>query len=362
MRILHFADSYLPRVGGIETLVRELCRAQSARGHYVAVATGALPGHGRDDVIDGVAVFRRPAEDQELVRDPRLLVRFVENAATIKRRFRPDIVHVHGWQLSAWLNILSGTPMPHATLVTLHGSLKLPHAVQERVLAEAEIVTAVSASLRNEFAEIFPTHAKSIRILYNGVAAPALQPNPLVFRPPTALCYGRLVGQKGFDIALRAFANIPDLRIIVAGDGNARSSLEQLADKLGLSDRIQFRGFVAPGQVPRMINEATFVVMPSRWSEPFGLVAVESALMGRPIVASRIGGIPEVVDEKETGLLVPVEDPTALAAAVTTLLRDPARTQKMGAQARERALRRFSIERCADEFEELYGKACQNVQ
>jgi glycosyltransferase involved in cell wall biosynthesis len=57
-----------------------------------------------------------------------------------------------------------------------------------------------------------------------------------------------------------------------------------------------------------------------------------------------------------------VEDPTALAAAVTTLLRDPARTQKMGAQARERALRRFSIERCADEFEELYGKACQNVQ
>jgi len=359
MRILHFADGYLPRIGGIGTLVRNLCRVQTTRGHSVAVATGALPGCALEDEIDGVPIFRRPAPDLDLTRDPGLLIRFVEAGVAIKQRWRPDIVHVHGSQLSAWINLLSGKAWPCPTVVTLHARLHLPRGVQQRVILEADMVTAVSGSLREEFADLAAARSEPMRVVINGLSAPHLAPSPLVFRPATALCYGRLVTEKGFDVALRALAQTSELRLVVAGDGIARPSLERLADELGITERVQFRGWAHPDSIPSLINEASFVLMPSRLRESFGLVAVEAALMGRPIIASRVGGIPEVVQDAETGFLVPSEDPAAIAATVSDLLEDPARARKMGARARERALEQFSIERCASEFESVYSKACE---
>ena len=99
--------------------------------------------------------------------------------------------------------------------------------------------------------------------------------------------------------------------------------------------------------------------MPSRFVEPFGLVAVETALMSRPIVATRIGGIPEIVDDGETGYLVPADDPAALAYKIKALIADPARAERMGFLARERALKRFSIDHCADEFDRIYRGALE---
>jgi glycogen(starch) synthase len=111
---------------------------------------------------------------------------------------------------------------------------------------------------------------------------------------------------------------------------------------------------VAPHDVPALINTASVVVVPSRWNEPFGLVALEAALMARPVVAARAGGLAEVVEHGTTGLLADKEDAVAFARAVTDLLADPVWADRIGSTARRRARERFAWDRCVDEYERLY--------
>ncbi len=101
--------------------------------------------------------------------------------------------------------------------------------------------------------------------------------------------------------------------------------------------------------------------MPSRWEEPFGLVAVEAALMARPVVASRVGGLAEVVADGETGLLVDKEDPAALARAVTHLLKNPATAERMGQAARRRARELFGFDRQVDAYDGLYQRLAEET-
>jgi glycogen(starch) synthase len=140
----------------------------------------------------------------------------------------------------------------------------------------------------------------------------------------------------------------------MAGDGPARPSLERQAHDLGIASRVDFLGRVP--DVPATMNAATFVLMPSRWEETFGLVALEAALLGRPVVATRVGALPEVVRDGETGLIVEREDDAGLGAAMASLLADPDRTRRMGRAARERALATFGLERSLDAYEALYQR------
>src|SRR5262249_26205653 len=155
--------------------------------------------------------------------------------------------------------------------------------------------------------------------------------------------------EKGFDIALTAFASLvrrfPRAHLIIAGDGEERSKLEHQIRRLGLATRVELTGAIAPDEVPALLNTVTAVLIPSR-QEPFGLVALEAALMARPVVATRVGGLPEVVRHEQTGLLVKPEDPGALAAALAHLLDHPDTASRMGQAARRRAQEVFSLERC----------------
>jgi glycosyltransferase involved in cell wall biosynthesis len=105
------------------------------------------------------------------------------------------------------------------------------------------------------------------------------------------------------------------------------------------------------------VNTVSVVAVPSRWDEPFGLVALEAALMARPVVAARVGGLPEVVEDGRTGLLVEREDAHALAEALVCLLRDPAAADRMGVVARARASALFGWDRCVNEYERLYERS-----
>jgi len=194
-------------------------------------------------------------------------------------------------------------------------------------------------------------------LIYHGLVPPSHPVGPL---PETGqlLCVGRLVAEKGFDVAITAFASLadrfPTTRLVIAGDGPERAKLEQQAKALGIQRRTEFLGWVVPAQVPALMNDASVVVMPSRWQEAFGLVAVQAAQMARPIVATRVGGLREAVRDGESGLLVEPEDPAALARAVTVLLEDRSLALRMGTAARERALAEFGIERYADDYDQLY--------
>jgi glycogen(starch) synthase len=176
---------------------------------------------------------------------------------------------------------------------------------------------------------------------------------------------GRLVPNKGFDLTLRALAAIigrfPQVRLIIGGDGPERPALEQLTAELSLEHVVDFVGWVAPEQVPMLMNAATVIVVPSRGWEALPYVALEAAMMGRPVVATRDGGLPEAVVHNKTGLIVAKEDSRALAEAISFLLEYPAAAQAMGHAARRRAQEVFSLESCINGYEALYRKLTTKV-
>ena len=138
----------------------------------------------------------------------------------------------------------------------------------------------------------------------------------------------------------------------IAGHGLEAAALRERAEALGIAEFVDFTGWVAPDEVPALLTSASLVVMPSR-SEGLPLVGLHTAAMGRPVVASRSGGLPAVVEHGETGLLVDLE-PAALAAAICRLLDAPDTAARMGRAAWQRARALFTLEQCAEAYDRLY--------
>jgi glycogen(starch) synthase len=227
-----------------------------------------------------------------------------------------------------------------------------------RGLRSARWVNCNSEAVRADLCRRLPELRSRSSIIYYGMDPPALVPSPRSHEDPVILGYGRLVHDKGFDLAIRAFRIVhrgfPRARLLLVGEGPERAALEGLAHELGLAEAVHFPGPVPPEDVPALLDAASLVVVPSRWDEPFGLVALEAALMERPVVATRAGGLVEVVEHGTTGRLVAREDPLALADAVIHLLENPAQADHLGRMARRRAMERFAWGRCVDEYEKLY--------
>jgi glycosyltransferase involved in cell wall biosynthesis len=133
-----------------------------------------------------------------------------------------------------------------------------------------------------------------------------------------------------------------------------RAQLEPGLASRGLAGAVEFIGWRSPDAIAELIEEASVVLVPSR-VEGFGLIALEGMLGARPVVASRVGGLPEVLGP-DGGLLVEPDDPAALAEAIGSLLADPARARSLAAAGRERALSRFNLRRCVDDHEALYRR------
>ena len=137
-----------------------------------------------------------------------------------------------------------------------------------------------------------------------------------------------------------------------------RPILQEQVSKLGLGAFVEFTGWVAPDKVPELINRATIVLMPSRL-EGLPLVGIEAALLARPIVATRVGGLPEIVLHQKTGLLVERDDISSLTRAIALLLSNPDRARQMGETARGRAQEMFSLERCINSYDALYRSVAE---
>ncbi len=180
-----------------------------------------------------------------------------------------------------------------------------------------------------------------------------------LLRAAGALCAARLTPEKGIDSALaalrRVLDRVPSARLVIAGDGPERSALEGQALSLGISGAVEFLGWVAPPAIARLLQRASVAVIPSR-REGFGLFALEAALARRPIVASSVGGLAENLRHRETALLVPPDDPGALAAAALELVAAPERATRMADVARQTAMECWPAARHADGCEELYER------
>lgn len=166
---------------------------------------------------------------------------------------------------------------------------------------------------------------------------------------------GRLTEQKGHAYLLDAFVTVvqelPSARLLVVGDGELRSTLERQAARLGLYGSVAFIG--RREDVPRIMMALDVLVMPSLW-EGFGLVLLEAMAADKPVVASQVSAIPEIVADGETGLLVPPKDSEDLSRALLALLRDPTRAREMGRQGRQRLEQEFTMARMVEQTQGVY--------
>jgi glycogen synthase len=364
MKILYWTPLFWPDIGGIERLSMDVLPALRGRGHEITVITShsdrALADVG---VYDGIPVYRFPFLTSLWTHDGRRIVRIQHQVSELKRLHKPDLVHIHFAAPISYFHLATANAHPSVTLVTVHGVLPGYRAGSDTLLGQtlrrADWVTAVSGPVLASLRELVPEIESRSTVIRNGVAALEITPGAPRFDIPRILCVARLEQEKGVDLALQAFAllvdRFPQARLLIAGDGSNRRDLEYLAARLRVTDAMEFLGWVPPHDVPRLMESAAIVVIPSR-HEGSGLVALEAALMARPVIATRVGGLLESVVHRQTGLLVAPHDPAAFADALAYLLDHPAVAIQMGEAGRFRVLTTFSLTACVDAYDRLYRR------
>lgn len=374
MRIVHGTRT-LERIGGAEAHLLDLASAQAARGDDVAIIHG---GNGATPAgVEGV----RAGSDEEL-------------PALVAER-RPNVVHLHGEPFS--LAAETALQRDNRVVRSLHdlsfGCATGEHWFRDgRICDRAHGVRCVEGILVRGCAHrvdvgpslrrlrevgrrlplvrgadgtvVYSEYARSVAIR-NGVDADRCRAIPYFIEraaapppPPiggTVAFVGRIVGRKGLDVLIEALAMAPGWdELVVVGDGWDRSRCERLAAPL--AGRVRFVGWLDEAGVAEILSQARVVAVPSRWPEPFGIVGIEAMAAGRPVVASRVGGIPEWLDDGETGLAVAPGDVAALATALTQLLADDELAARLGRAAWERSAR-FSAGLHLDALDRVYGEA-----
>ena len=243
-----------------------------------------------------------------------------------------------------------------------------PSALVEKVRAAQTVVTCTAynaAHLRQLCPELPADH---VQLVYHGVEM-APRPSPAtraIGAPPLLLAAGRLIDKKGFDVLIAACAILRDrgrsFECRIAGAGPGRAALQQQIDAADLGPAVTLSGWVESGAMPDLVREAAVLVMPSRIAprgdrDGIPNVVLEAMAIGRPVVATRVSGIPEAVEDRRTGVLVAPDDAGALAEALDRLLADPDAVTAMGLAAHAAALERFELARSTDRLRSALGLA-----
>ena len=174
---------------------------------------------------------------------------------------------------------------------------------------------------------------------------------------------GQVIRGKGVDVLLRALTQVRiPFECVILGDGHHREYCERMAAKLGLTDRVRFKGYVAPDQIAGFYSEAAAALVSSVWPEPFGAVGLEAMRHGLPVIAFDAGGIREWLDDGVNGFLVPWMDLANYAKRVEELLTDKALAQRLGANGRRLLRERFGFRRYIDGLEGLFARLAQPAQ
>lgn len=357
MRLACQCDGYLPDVvGGMEVLSAALHGALRRRGHEILVLTSCKGGHPPGTrTVDGVTVRRLDFWGALQSGDIATIARAQQETNALLRDFAPDLLHLNDTLPSAFFFLRRGITQGTPRVLTLHSPLRNSNGsdLQARLLAEADAVIAVSEDLGREARRLVPP--AKLAVIANALPLPERAPAPLPGPPCTFLCAGRLVADKGFDLAIAALATLRRrgvaARLVVAGSGMDKPDLAALAQNLGVAEAVEFRGWISPDDVPALIDESAAVLVPSRWREPFGLIALQAAQRGRPVIAARTGGLPEIVADGLTGLLVAPDDSSALADAMARLAADAALAASLGGRAREQARIAFDFETFVSAYE-----------
>jgi glycosyltransferase involved in cell wall biosynthesis len=345
--------------GGAERMVAQLGIDLTRRGHSVVVylpprGTGWLGSQLQGSGVETDHFWLEKPLDPGCAR---------ELASSLRNR-QIDIAHSHEFSLAfygGWAARLAG--IPH--VITLHGHGYWAHALRRRLALRLAIrgsarTTAVSQSLARQAAKDLFLPQRQIEFLPNGVKLDAVENSSL--RAELGLgehqrlivSVGSLYPVKGHRHLMEALALMsehPELHYAIAGHGHLRKELEETARRLGVADRVHLLG-LRP-DVANVLAGADIFAMPSL-AEGLPLALLEAMLASRPIVASEVGEIGQVLGQGKAGLLVPPGDPVALAGAIERLLENPAQARTMGEYAARRAEAEYGLERMTSRYEMIY--------
>lgn len=364
MRVLLWGELFWPNLGGAELFAAKLMRALRPRGYeFAVVVSHDYEGLPDEDRYQDIPVYR--FRFREALTRPGIeeLPAMRRRLGSLCRDLAPELIHLNGIGPNVFFCLQMARALSVPLLVGVNGELaRAPGHTAGTLVAQAlqcaAWVVGVSAACLKDARAIVPDIAARSSLVCHGVEAAAEMPDAPPSDLPHILCLGRLVRLKRFDLAIAALPAVlraaPNARLTIAGDGPERGALEEQVVALGVARSVEFTGWVAPDAVARLIATATVVVLPSR-TEGLPAVALQAAAMGRPVVATRVGGLPEIVQDGETGLLVE-RDGDGLAAAIAALLVDPALAVRLGRAAWHRAREVFDERRCMDAYDALYRR------
>jgi alpha-maltose-1-phosphate synthase len=252
----------------------------------------------------------------------------------------------------------------------LGGGYALSSWAEKVSIEGAAAVIAVSEGMRADVLSVYPAvDPAKVHVVYNGIDAEQYSPDPATDvlerygvdpKKPSVVFVGRITRQKGVPVLLRAAAHLdPDVQLVLCA--GAPDTPELGAEVAGLVEELRktragviwLSGMLSKREVIQLLSHSTLFACPSVY-EPLGIVNLEAMACGTAVVASKVGGIPEVVADGETGLLVPPDEPEALAESITALTRDRDRAKAMGAAGRQRAQSQFDWGKIAEQTAELY--------
>lgn len=361
-----------PTYGGSGVVATELGMELAARGHEVHFITYANPIR-LDDDYPRIFYHEVHVTDYPLFQYPPYSLALSSRMAEVARTANLDLLHVHyaiPHSVSAWLasQMVEERRLPvvttlHGTDVTLVGMDPSYLPITRFSIEKSDGVTSISNHLRQQTHEVLGVRHE-IRVIYNSV-------NCEVYRPERDLELRRRYAKPDEKILMhlsnfrpvkrvldcvRAFSKITPrvpARLLMVGDGPDRAPAEMLARELGVADRVVFLG--KQMRVAHLLPIADVMLVPSEM-ESFGLAALEAMACGVPAVASRVGGLPEVVTDGVDGYLVTVGDTNAVAEAALRLLEDSALHSRAAAAARHTAETRFTTTEIIPQYEKFYSE------
>ncbi len=360
LRILELYHDSGP--GGAEQMIVDLCHGLAESGHRV---TAGLLCHGW--LYDQLQ--RAPVRTFVMSKKRRTDLRFMGNLTRLIRETDADVIHAHEFSSNVSGSVAARWT-GRAVVATVHGKEYIASRLRRRLACRwvgrsCDRMVSVSGTIGRFLAESAGVPPEKLQTIYNGIdtlkyvqgdAGEDLR-RELGVAPgaPVVGAVGSLYPVKGHTYLVQAMAQIakqlPSVMCLLIGHGHLRATLEREVKVLGLERHVKFLGYRS--DVPRLLGALDLFVLPSL-SEGLPLSLLEAMATGRPVVATDVGGNPEVVQDGATGYLVEPRRPDLLADRILELLMDPGRGKAMGVRARATVHERFGVERMVREYERLF--------
>lgn len=382
MKVALCTDWFYPKIGGIASHVSGLASELEWRGHEVIIINKKV-----NDTM-GPNVFPQITQSAEL--------RYVEPVIPFSTILVPpspaeirgllkkegfDIVHAHhAFTPTSLLSIVVAKKLGTPTVLTNHtisfasnaGYFWTPMSFVlfpfRRYIGKADKVIAVSRAAANFIGHF--VKPEKIVIIPNGVdvrhfdpincGVPISNNVAAIESGPIILYVGRLAHRKGVHVLLKAMPSVlkvfPRAQLLIAGNGYMRGLINLLIKRLKLKSHVKLLGFVSEEDLPKLYNASNVFVLPSLYGESFGVVLLEAMASGKPVVASRVGGIPEIIENNVTGILVESGSKGSLADAILKILSDQDLAELLGNNGRKIAEVKYSWSVVAEEIEGVYKK------